>query len=297
MADAKRGKIVSVSWETRSPNQIAAAVAMRMPISAEKAIRFLESGSAIAADPALQDYGAIVDLPATFDDWRRFSASANAEDRIFPWLRTAPENTLNLSRSEFTRLRAWRASGSEDSPLSAMELLRQLLQDRYESYRHQGILGIEDYVRANRAISPMHDLYQMNAYFRDRLPVAYQPLISALDRFPSYAPESVQQHFYWKEGEIEKQPTFMLLHVLFYRLPSVFAYAVREYYVSGSYNCLQQVGVLIPDGAGVFLFLGDLTTTDRIVGFFNAVAQPIATVQLEKALEQHFDMLRTAASR
>ena len=161
---------------------------------------------------------------------------------------------------------------------------------RWRAYRSSGLAGLADYDRGDSAVSPGESLRMIDA--AASLPRLLLPLARALDDYPAAQPSGLESRLYWKKTIVDDRTTFVLSHFAVEETADAVLFALREYYVGQSYDALQQLGVVIPDGEQALMFALNSTLTDRITGPLGVIARPLGRRFARDAMSGYFARVR-----
>jgi hypothetical protein len=288
----ERGAVVSVNAEPALPNELTAAVAMRLPMRIGEFALRIRSGVNIIADRRMTDYGEL-DPASGEADLERAAFSPNERQESMRLFKLQPGGEFNLSAAEIAsvRERLGVAPAGREVISEASAAYRLVLAGRLRAYHERGLDGLGEYDRGDGASSsPGYELLRVRAALAPIPTLA--PLLSVFDAFPRPLPSTIHQHFFWKKTEVDGRPTFILAHVLLEEKSDAIAFVLREFYVGHSYNVLQQAGVGLPQGEESIVLAVNSTVTDRISGFLGSVARAIGQRRAREALEAYFDGIR-----
>lgn len=294
------GEIVAIDGQTVLNNELTGAAAMRLPIPPAEVASRLRQGLVILADRQRLAYARIDAAQA--DPWSAVRLEKDDAEvaRLFD---VGPGDTFNFSSNEIAAIRrtlAGRALQAADGPatLAAATLAaaawRGVLVGRYSAYRAEGLRGLADYDRGDSVSSPSEELLRIGAA---AVPRPVRGMAKSLYLYPAAPSASLESRFYWKKTIVDARTVFVLSHVLVEETPDAVLFALREYYAGHSYNALQQLGIVVPDGDGAFMLVVNSTLTDRIVGAFEVIARPVGRHQAREALRNYFAGIRDWCSR
>jgi hypothetical protein len=294
LRDVLRGRTVTTDVPAVQPNELAAAVATRLPVPASRFAERLRDGIPITADPHLRAC-ARLDADPDAQAWAGARFGPAERDEAMRLFDVEPGLAFNLSAAEIAMLQAAlprpSAGDTQDLARRASAAFRRVLLGRYEGYLRTGLDGLAGYDRGGETSGPGEQLRRIEKMARH--PPALMPLLADLAGFPAVDPTRATSRFYWKKTKIEGRPAFVLSQVMVAEDPEAVRFALREFYVSHTYNALEQAGIAVPDGTGGSLLLVlNSTMTDRIGGVFGGIARMIGQARSREALDDYISRLR-----
>jgi hypothetical protein len=289
------GAIVTADVRTAMHKELMGSVAMRLPIPPADLAHRIRSGINVMADPKMSAY-APIDRAGDALAWRGVVCSTAEVGEARALAETEPGTDFNLSTAEWAAVRAHFAGvriSSDDEVLAvASDIWRDVLAGRFRSYRDHGPAGLAGYDRGASTSLPGDEIRQGDS--APYVPSSLAAFVRAIDRFPALPP-GIDSRFFWKKTEIDDRPAFVLAHVLVEERADGVRFALREFYVSHTYNVLQQLGLVLPtpDGGSIVLAINS-TITDRLPGMFTSLARSIGERRSRAALEDYFASIRRA---
>jgi len=290
------GQIVVIDAKATLDNELSGAVAMRLALPAADVARRLRRGLIVLADPKSTAYAALDDGRSDAA-WAgvRFTEAEQAE--VARLSRIEPGDTFNLSAAEIAAIRRDLAGVEPQSPEAAARAsaaYRTVLIRRWRAYRGSGLAGLAGYDRGDTTMFPGESLRLIGA--AASLPPLLLPLARALDSYPASQPGGLESLFFWKKTVVDDRTTFVLSHVAVEETADAVLFALREYYVGQSYDVLQQLGVVMPDGDQAVMLAVNTTLTDRITGPLGVIARPLGRRFARDALAGYFAHIRDLCS-
>ena len=286
------GQIVAIDANATLGNELAGAAAMRLPIPAAEVARRMHRGLVVLADPHRI---ASAPIEGDTDDaaWAGVGFTEAEQAEVVRLFKVEPGDTFNLSMAEIAEIRRALAGLKPHSPGAAAiasQAYRDVLIGRWRAYRSSGLAGLADYDRGDSAVSPGESLRMIDA--AASLPRLLLPLARALDDYPAAQPSGLESRLYWKKTIVDDRTTFVLSHFAVEETADAVLFALREYYVGQSYDALQQLGVVIPDGEQALMFALNSTLTDRITGPLGVIARPLGRRFAREAMSGYFARVR-----
>lgn len=290
------GAIVSADGEPAMQKELTGAVAMRLSVLPEELARRIRAGLNVLADPKIYAFGSI-ELSGAFsgddDVWNGVAYAPPELTEAKQFARAQPGTAFNLSAEELTAVHqrfAGRTPAATETLVRASAAWREILAGRFRAYREFGTTGLAGYDRGGTTSWPGNELHHGDT--APYVPAALAAFVRTVDRFPALPPE-IKSYFFWKKTEIDDRPAFVLSHVMIQEDTDAIRFALREFYVSHTYNVLQQFGMASPtsDG-GTMLVVINSTITDRLPGIFTSFARSIGEQRALSALEDYFLNIR-----
>ncbi len=286
------GDIVSADGKPALQKELTGSVAMRLAVPPDELARQIRSGLNVLADPKVFGFAAIG--PAGGDDvWRNiaYAPSELAEAKRFA--QAEPGTAFNLSPGELAAVQrrfAGRRLSTNETLQAAAAAWREVLAGRVRAYRERGLDGLAGYDRGESTSLPGEELHDGD--LAPYVPEALASFVRAVDRFPVLPPR-IESYFFWKKTEIDDRPAFVLSHVMIEESGDAVRFALREFYVSHTYNVLQQFGMAMPtsDGGSTLVVINS-TITDRLPSVFASLARTIGERRARSALEDYFISIR-----
>ena len=186
----------------------------------------------------------------------------------------APARNLNLSTAEAEKLKALSPTAS-DLESRVRSALAEIFAARLNAYAHQGLSGVQPYVRANgEVVNPAVELRNAIrglAFLADEFP----GFIDALGA-PTSGPDSrLTRQYYWMERRLETDNVLALSAELRRRDARAAMGADVHFYASREYNAMLTLIGVIPYGEDWMVFAINHTFTDQVQGFGSAARRAI----------------------
>jgi hypothetical protein len=307
------GRILSVDREAVLPTELAAAVAMRLPLPTARFADLVREGLPMRADPGMRAYAEILgETPG--EEWENAGFEADDRPEAARLFAVEPGAEFNLSATEISAVREvlqGRQPEDAEAVAVASAAYRAMLVGRHAGYRSRGVDGLSPYQRADGASFPADELRRIASTVSAPAPLA--PFVSALGSFPAQETSAgqnieeavetrtinsgaVEHRFYWKKTEVNDRPAFILAHIALFETAQAVWFCLREYYVGHSYNVLEQVGIAVSTTEGTDVLAVNSTVTDRIAGMFSGLARRIGSGRARMALEAYFANIRDRAA-
>jgi hypothetical protein len=300
-ADAKQqvlaGQVVNSGEKPTSDRELSAALAFLVNKPPSELIAGVRKSLLMQVDPGtlarVQIHGA-----GSLDDFKGVAFATDAKKQVELYLDAKPGSDLNLSASEIAAFKVLDAKSGGGSAQKLVEAqLRQSLLSRYQAYQSKGLEGIASYERGGGKQSPASgDLKRANEAatgFKKYLPAFYNTLIG----YPNSQAPELEQIFQWTHYDAHGTPVFILTHRFWMPEGDGWVLAVRQYYVSGSYNVGQALVGLLPVDQGTLVVYLNRTSTDQVAGFGGSTKRSLGSKIMISQLEDLFHQVKAAAEK
>ncbi len=235
--------------------------------------------------------GELIPLKANLEIFENFSLrSAGIDEADF--LTAIPSDQYNFSTEEFKLIK----SQSSKQSVKAVDIYKQILWQRLQSYRKYGLKGIALYDRGlNTLVSPSVDL-QTAAQEHDLVTDYFPELFNAWYYYPNTVlPAGVEESYTWSNRLVQNRPTAILTHRFIVSDAQGELILARQFYAGHSFNTNQLTMICLPYKKGTVIFYTNRNFTDQVSGFGSTLKHFIGdnfarnqVVELLKALQQHF---------
>ena len=299
--DAKQqvlaGEFVTAKVKSTSDRELATSLAFLVNKPPSELIEEVRKGLAMTVDPDTLAHGEISGA-GSLDDFKGAAFATDAKKQTKLYLDAKPGGDLNLSASEIAAFKALDAKASGESAQELVEAqLRRSLLLRYQAYQSKGLDGVESYERRGGKQSPAGgDLKRASeaaAGFKKHVPAFYQMLIG----YPSSKASKLEESFDWTHYDAHGTPVFILTHRFWMPDGDGWALAVRQFYVSGSYNVGQALVGLLPVEKGTLVVYLNRTSTDQVAGFGGSTKRALGSKIMTSQLEGLFHKVKAEAEK
>ena len=296
IADLERGKIVTFKMSKTTQKELAIGLGMYLPSSPAKLAAFFKRGDFATIDPDVYALGEI--LPQSgIDAFKRFAFTLKQRDEVRNLLAAVPGDQFNLSAEEinsFAPLREKLADADEATLVASVsQHYQQILVQRWQAYRKQGLAGIASYARHRANASPAEEL---------RLAAADSKLLARLSpalqqvwlNYPAPLPPGAEERFFWLNREVEKRPTAILSHRILLASEAGPLIVTRQFFVGHSYNSSYLMVGCLPYRDGSIVFYTHRTSTDQITGLGSRLKRNLGRERIKKQMMMNLKGLRAA---
>ena len=300
-ADAKKqvlaGEFVTTKEKSTSDRELSAALAFLVNKPPSEMIEEVRKGLVMTVDPDTLAHGEIHGA-GSLDDFKGIAFATDAKKQTKLFLDAEPGGDLNLSSSEIAAFNALDAKAAGGSAQQLVETqLRQSLLSRYQAYKSKGLDGIAPYERGGGDQTPAGgDLKRASeaaAGFKKQVPVFYDTLVG----YPSSKAPKLEEQFDWTHYNAHGTPVFILTHRFWMPDADGWVLAVRQFYVSGSYNVGQALVGLLPVEKGTLVVYLNRTSTDQVAGFGGSTKRSLGSKIMISQLEDLFHKVKSAAEK
>ena len=291
--DLKRldqGDIVLFNVESSGEMELTSGVVIYLPTTPAQVSGLFKKDSLASIDPLVISAG-FIPLQANQEAFKRFSVKAGSDEEA-EFLEATPGSQFNLSTQEFDLIR----TQESNQPDRASKLYRQILWQRWQSYRKNGIKGIAPYDRGNNTlVNPGVDL-QTAGLEHDLLKPYFPELFNAWLNYPDMPlPKGVEDFYNWSNRLVQSRATAILTHRLMLSEAQGELILIRQFYAGHSFNANQLTIICLPYKQGSLVFYTNRTFTDQVSGFGSALKHLIGdnmaqsqVTNLLKIMQKHF---------
>ena len=217
------------------------------------------------------------------------------------FLDAVPGDEFNLSAHEIDQLKTFRQT-LKRTPYRAIEdaageHFREILLQRYETYRHGGMNAIAPYARKESKDSkPSLELHQ--AANESPILSRYFPALHKvwLD-YPKALPPGASEVFPWVEKKVEGRSAAILRHRINIDWNGGVLVLTREYYAPHSYNSSQWITGCLPYRDGTVIFQQVRSFTDQVAGVASDVKHIVGRALLKDKMLKSFGRLCSILSQ
>ena len=194
IAEVLDGKLLKRVLDSSNERDIGMAFAVLVKDTPEQLMDiFISLRFKKKVDPAVTAYNVIPE-PGTIKDFEKLKlepGDATANELVD----FSPGDDLNLSREEIASFNQLKA-GTGKIKDRVEKRLREILFNRYESYKQKGLPGVLAYARAEEDFMPGEDLAlssKMREILKREAPAFYQHIVN----FPANRPDDLVESYSW----------------------------------------------------------------------------------------------------
>ena len=206
LASLEQGQTVAFNITENNKKEIAVGVAIYLAASPTKILEFIREKGMASVDTEVT---AQVFIPpqATLDALSGFGFKEGG-DEAANFLAAMPGDDFNLSTQELQTLQAI----NPGQPDSASQAYREVLLQRWQSYRNNGLKGMAVYDRgAGKVSDPGREL--LNATVNNKVLARYFPeLYKVFLNYPAALPVGAEEQYFLINRQVEDRPTAVLVH-------------------------------------------------------------------------------------
>ncbi len=297
----QEGKVVTVGFSRLelTPEQLAATLLVLVPGKVP------DVAAKIADRISLQKHeGAPVayDLRGETADIFRSAVVLRSHDaaEINHLLTVRPGDAYNFSTEEIEWFQTVAADLSQGrskyaGPAEAMTAtLWRVLQTRYQAYRARGLRGVVPYDRGYAVYVDPAEGLRVALDSIDLLRGYFPSFYLAFRGYPRADSEGYQQRHVLIETMAQGRRVFVLAHWMVDINESYALLAERQYYVSHTYDALQNTIACLPYRGGTLVGLLNQTFTGKVAGFARAIRHNVGRNRIQETIRPLFESLRDA---
>jgi hypothetical protein len=297
----QEGKVVTFGFSRLelTPEQLAATLLVLV------SAKVPEVAAKIADRISLQkDEGAptAYDLGDATDDVFRRAVVLGSQDaaEINHLLHVHPGDAYNFSAQEIKWFQTTAADLSQGrseyaGPAEAMTaILRRVLRTRYQAYRAHGLRGVVPYDRGYGVFVDPAEALRVALDSIDLLRGYFPRFYLAFRDYPRAGSEGYRQRHVLIERMVQGRRAFVLAHWMMDINESYALIAERQYYVSHTYDALQNTIACLPYRGGTLVGLLNQTFTTKVAGFARAIRHTVGRKRIQETIRPLFESLREA---
>ena len=297
-AKLHQGEIVSHAFPELSDKELSITMAVLAPVPMSKLVEFARSGKGLEINSDILSHGDLGDGSAGDKAFEKAGFTQAQSGEINDLYKVEAGSKFNFSAAEMGRFAELRKKiGSKacaTDPACAAAVVseyRGVLQARLQSYVQRGLSGIEPYAReGGKTASPAEELGKA-AEATKPLAKEHPEVLDAFINYPKGDQTGVENKFLWLQQNIQDRPTFILSHRMLHVREGIAVAAERQFYVGQSYNSLQTLYGLIPQGDKTLVFYLNRTSTDQVAGFMTSTRHGVGRKIMEKEVRKWFEQV------
>lgn len=292
------GETLAFPVAERTDRDLAAGVALYLPVPAARVGEHLVEAELAVRDPGVNAWGRLPER-ASPEDLAKLRLGPAETEEI---LEARPGVVWNLSNPEMEAIRALRPAlaGPARSGLAQASTsmhYRNLLLHRVQAYRAGGLGAIEPYARRGGGVTdPGAELRQAAEDARP-LAAAAPGLPDTLLLYPSLQHAGRPSQIYWVERRLQGRAAPVLVHQLIEMRPELAVHVERHFFVAHSYNSSQTLTGALPWGSGCLVFAVSRVSTDLVTGLGGDVKRSLGRRQLRGDLTGRVERIRAALAK
>lgn len=297
VAKLDRGEIVALKIGEATKKELAMGLAIYLPSPPAKLVAYFKSGTLASIDPDTIAQGD-VQPESDAGAFKRFDFKFKQSDEAKGLLNAAPSDRFNLSTDEiqsFALLKKKLAAADNTVLVAGVtQHYREILLQRWQTYRKDGLSGIAPYARPGPEASPAKELRTVT--ISSNLLARYYPdLYQAWKNYPVTLPAGAEEQFYWLNRKVEDRPTAILGHFVLQTSNAGSVILARQFFVGHSYNSSQLIVGCLPYRNGSLVFYAHRTSTDQVAGMGSSLKRSIGREQMKQQMVKNLERLRSAS--
>jgi len=287
------GEFVTLSPKSTSERELATAMAFIVKTPPAALLEDLKKNLVSGVDPDSIASGKITG-DGSLADFAAMSLGSDAKKQAKIFLSAKPGEDLNLSQTEIAAFQALAKQGADEKAVE--DQIRKLLLARFQAYHSGGLDGIEPYDRGDKQTPVGGDLrraVEAAKIVQKNAPSFYDALLN----YPKPHPAGLEEDFGWTHYIAHGTPVFLLTHRLWMPDGDAWVVSQRQFYVTGSYNCVQAIAGLLPVNGGTLVVYVNRTSTDQVTGFGSSTKRTLGTKVMSSQIRDLFEKAKAAAEK
>lgn len=286
------GELVIHQMNDEAKKELAITAAVEAPRSPPVIFADMQSRAFFEVDRTIHAWGSIEEFPVTAASLAKLVIPDAELDEL---LGVRPGSDFNLSEAEIVSLQATAKRLKGRSKLERrngiMQTYRELLALRVEAYRNGGVDGIAPFYRGRKFSYPAKDL-------ADAIPSPDSPIARHAPEFYRRLREKpidatfrsdaqgVEDRFLWVLQELNGRPAVILAHRVVGLEAGEAFMAQRDFYVSHTFDALQVLVGVLPNGPDKSIIIySNRTYTEQVAGFASGAAHSIGRRMMAKEVQ------------
>ncbi len=295
IAKLDQGKIVVFEIDEATQKELAIGLMMYLPSSPAKIAAFFKQEDLALVDPDISVHGEIKP-GSTIDAFKGFVFTPEQRKEVQNLLAAEAGDQFNLAAEEIKSFKALKekltGANEADQIAGVSQHYQQILLQRWQAYRKQGLAGIASYARTGVDAKPADEL--RTAASSSKL-LAHLPSIlqQAWLKYPTQLPPATEERFFWLNRQVEDRPTAILSHRIQQTSDTSSVILARQFFVGHSYNSSHLIIGCLPYRDGSIVFYAHRTSTDQVAGLGSSLKHSIGRKQMKKQMIINFKQLRS----
>jgi len=270
------GKITTTDIVPVSKNELAQGVACLVKNDAQINLDTIRKGTWLAPEQHIL-LSSLIAENATLTDFEAIRFNAQNEQELQRFIDAEAGRELNLSAQEISEFAKLKQAQNNHLDVQSTELLIQnILLNRYQQYRKQGLKGVPPYARGDNKHTQPETQLQTSLEESLGLKKLYPQLYSLLKDYPQDINDTVIEDYYWYLVNLGDRPAIGLSHRVLSNSGAATLQIERGYYISHTLDSVQVFVGLIPVKEGTLLLYINRTWTEEISGLFSFIKRKIA---------------------
>jgi hypothetical protein len=294
LANLDKGKVISWKYAENTDKELADGIAIYLPVPLAKVIDYVKKGDFAGLDSTVTSKGNISDNAGV----GAFKPFALTGDEAQDLLNVESGDKFNLSTAEIASFADLKNSlqGADDKAVAqaVSKRYREILAQRYQAYRQNGLSGIATYDRGGEQADPASELRTAAERGSPMLVNHFPDLYQAWVNYPQALPDGVTETFFWQNSKVEDRPTAILAHRLVQSTDNSALVLRRQFYVGHSYNSSQFVAGCLPYKDGALVFYALRSSTDQVAGIGSGMKHSIGRDRMKAEMVKQLQRLRTS---
>ncbi len=231
---------------------------------------------------------------STIENFSKLRFSAKESNEIDSYLSAQAGNNLNLSANEIKQFQSLKTSEKKTAEVQKVveEQLHKMLLNRFHAYKNGGVKAILPYQREQGKQFSLGEYFQHVTRFDSILQQYFPVFYRALKNYPVNKPAQMEESFFALKLDVQDHPTFALMHRMLLEENDAFVVALRQYYVTQTYNGEQDLGLFIPIKQGMLVIGLFRTSSDAVAGFGSSVKHSVGRRLLAHNLTQYYEKIQ-----
>ena len=296
VANLHRGEIVALEIGEATQKELAMGLGIYLRSPPAKLVAYFKGGELAWIDPDIMAHGEIQSKSGA-DTFNGFAFTFEQSDEARDLLDAVAGDQFNLSAGEiqgFAPLKKNLTNADKTALVAGVsQHYREILLQRWQAYRKDGLAGIVPYARDGADASPAEEL-RTAAASSEVLARYFPDLHKAWLNYPAKLASGAEEQFYWLNRKVENRPTAILGHRVMQTSDAGSVILARQFFVGHSYNSSQLIVVCLPYHDGSIVFYAHRTSTDQVAGMGSSLKHAIGREQMKGQMIKNLERLRSA---
>ena len=285
-----QGEIVLFDVDSRSETELTAGIIIYILGSPAQISALIKKDGLASLDPQTIS-GELIPLRASLSVFENFNFTKESTEET-DFLSATASDQFNLSTEELKLIN----SQTTKLPDKAADIYRQILWQRWQSYRRYGLKGIAPYDRGHSTLITPGAALQAAALDHDLATDYFPELFNAWYHYPyAVIPAGVEESYAWINRLVQDRPTAILTHRFIVSEAQGELILARQFYAGHSFNANQLALICLPYKKGALIFYTNRNFTDQVSGMGSTVKHFIGeklarthVIDVLTALQNHF---------